>query len=121
MTIAQVKSDLSAGNEQVWKFTWALTTADPIGEPIDGRFAEFADRSMYAIGTWGGATVVWEGGDGTTYMTLTDPQGTAISKTSDSIEVVTEVPEFSRPHLSTVGSGAAITVTVIARRGFRRA
>lgn len=118
---ALVRTDLSRGVDQVYKFTWTLTTADPTGDPIDGRYAEWADRTMYALGTWGGATAVMEGGDGTTYLSLTDPQGTAISKTADAIEVVTEVPEYSRPRLSSVGVGAAVTVTVIARRGFRRA
>lgn len=120
MTVKYTRTDLSDSNQQVMKFTWDLTTANPIGDPIDGRFSEFADRTVYFLGTWGGATAVFEGGDGTTYLSLTDPQGTAISKTADAIETVTEVPEYSRPELSVVGSGAAITCTVIARRGFRR-
>ena len=121
MTINVVRTDLSRGVDQVYKFTWALTTADPTGDPIDGRYAEWADRTVYFLGTWGGATAILEGGDGTTYVGLVDPQGTPISKTADGIEVVTEVPEFTRPRLSTVGTGATITCTVIARRGFRRA
>jgi hypothetical protein len=121
MTVARVQSDLSEGNQQVMKFTWALTTADPTGSPIEGRWAEFADRTVYFLGTWGGATAILEGGDGTTYVPLVDPQGTAISKTADGIEVVTEVPEFTRPRLSAVGAGATITCTVVARRGFKRA
>ena len=119
MAVAFVKTDIS-GSGQVMKFTWALTTADPIGDPIPREFAEFADRTIYAIGTWGGATAAWQGGDGTTYLSLTDPQGNAISKTADAIEAVTELPEFSRPNLTSVGAGATITVTCIARRGFKR-
>lgn len=119
-TAARAQADISEGNQQVMKFTWNLTTAVPIGDPIDSRWAEFADRTVYFLGTWGGATAVWEGGDGATYLSLTDPQGTAISKTADGIEAVTEVPEYSRPELTVVGTGAAITVTCIARRGFRR-
>ena len=119
MTAAVTITDLT-GNGQVMKFTWALTTADPTGVPIDGKWAEHADRTVYAIGTFGGATCAWQGGDGTTYINLTDPQGNAISKTADAIEVVTELPEFSRPNLTTAGAGAAITVTLIAVRGFRR-
>ena len=113
--------DISRGNDIVMKFTWTLTTADHTGDAIEGRFAEFADRTFYFLGTWGGATAAVEGGDGTTYLPLTDPQGTAISKTADAIEAVTEVPEYSRPRLSSVGAGASIVVTCIARRGFRRA
>jgi hypothetical protein len=104
----------------VKKFTWALTTADPTGGPIHPRFTDFADRTVYFLGTWGGATAVWEGGDGSTYLTLTDAQTVAISKTADGIETAIEVPEYSRPRLSVVGAGATVTATCIARRGFKR-
>lgn len=110
---------LGADN-QVMKFVWTLTTADPTGAAIPGQWAEFADRTVYFLGTWGGATAVWEGGNGATYLTLTDAQTVAISKTADGIEAVIEVPEFSRPRLSVVGAGATVVVTCIARRGFKR-
>lgn len=108
------------GNGQVFKATWDLTTANYTGAAISDRFAEFADRTVYFLGTWGGATAAVEGGDGSTYVALTDPQGNAIAKTTDAIEVITEIPEYTRPRLSTVGVGAAVTVTVIMRRGFKR-
>ena len=108
------------GNAQVFKVTWALTTADHTGAPISDRFAEFADRTIYFLGTWGGATAAAEGGDGTTYVALTDPQGNSVSKTADGIEVITEIPQFTRPRLTTVGVGATVTATVIMRRGFKR-
>lgn len=121
MAVNIVRTDLSRGVDQVYKFTWALTSADATGEAIDGRYGEWADRTTYFLGTWGGATAVIEGGDGSTYVPLVDPQGTAISKTVDAIEVITEIPEFTRPRLSVAGAGATITCTVIARRGFKRA
>lgn len=105
---------------QVKKFTWTLTTADPTGEPIPGAWCEFADRTIYFLGTWGGATAIWEGGDGSTYVQLTDAQTVLISKTANGIETVVEVPEFSRPRLSVAGAGASVVVTCIARRGFKR-
>lgn len=109
------------GNDQVLKFTWALTTANPDGLPIPNQYAEYSDRTVYvAGGTWGGATLAWQGGDGSTWLTLTDAQTSAISKTADFIETVVEVPEYSRPALTAVGVGATMTVTCIARRGFKR-
>lgn len=109
------------GNDQALKFVWNLTTANPDGAAIPPQYIEYADRTVYALnGTWGGATMVWQGGDGTNYLTLTDAQTVAISKTADFIETVVETPEFSRPNLSVVGAGAAITVTAIVRRGFKR-
>ena len=109
------------GDEQVIKATWAITTANFDGAPLHPRFAEFADRTVYVVGgTWGTATMVWQGGDGATYLTLTDAQTVAISKTADFVETVVETPEFSRPFLSAVGVGAALTVTAICRRGYKR-
>lgn len=109
------------GDEQVIKATWALTTANSDGAALHPKFADFADRTIYVLsGTWGGATLVWQGGDNTNWQTLTDAQTVAISKTADFIETVVETPEYSRPNLSAVGVGAALTVTCIARRGYKR-
>lgn len=119
-TVAPVITWLGS-DRQVIKFTWALTTANPDGAPIHPNYAEFADRTVYFTGTWGGATVAWQGGDGTTWLALADGQGTAITRTSDlGMEAVVECPEYSRPNLTTVGTGAVITATCIARRGFKR-
>jgi len=121
MAVAFVQTDIS-GNGQVYKFSWALTTAAPIGDPIPAKFAEFADRTVYFTGTWGGATAAWQGGDGTTWLAIADGQGTAITRTSDlGMETAVETPEYSRPNLTTVGAGAVITATAICRRGFNRA
>lgn len=113
-------TDIAVGNNMVKKAVWQLTSTNVDGAPIGPNLAEFADRTVYLTGTWGAATAVIQGGDGTIWLSLTDPQGNAISKTADAIEVVTEAPEFMRPSLSTAGSGAEITVTMIMRRGFRR-
>ena len=118
-TVDPTITDIS-GNGQVIKFDWPLTTADNDGAPIPAKYAEHADRTVYFLGTWGGATAAWEGGDGVSYVPITDAQGSALTKTADGIEVAVEVPEFSRPRLSTVGSGATITATCIARRGYPR-
>ena len=110
------------GERQVLKFTWALTTAAPDGVPIPPMYADYADRTIYFTGTWGGATAAWEGGDGAIWLALADGQGTAITRTANlGMETAIENPEYSRPNLTTVGAGATITATCIARRGFKRA
>lgn len=107
-----------SGNGQVMKFTWTITTADPIGTVIPLQYAEWADRTVYVVGgTWGGATLVWQGGSSSSFLTLTDAQTVAISKTADFVETVIETPEYSRPNLTVVGVGATMTVTCIARKG----
>lgn len=119
-TVSPVITKLG-GSDQVMKFTWEITTANSDGAPIHPQYAEFADRTIYVCGgTWGAATLAWQGGDGVTYLPLTDAQTVAISKTADFVETVVETPEFSRPALTAVGAGAVLTVTCIARRGFKR-
>lgn len=98
-------------------FTWELTTADHTGDAVTG-YEDYADMTVQVFGTFGGATVSLEGSldGGTTWATLTDPQGNAIAKTTAGIEAVAEaVPRF-RAKLTTVGVGATITAIVYARK-----
>jgi hypothetical protein len=78
----------------------------------------FADRAVQIRGTFGaGGTVVIEGTiDGTNYITLTDPQGNAISKTADSIESISEIVKLIRPRVTAGDGTTAISVTLLARR-----
>lgn len=72
-----------------------------------------ADRSIQFAGTFGGATVVFEGSnDGTNYITLTDPQGNPISKSAAAIEAVSELTRYVRCSTSG-GSGTAINATLV--------
>lgn len=119
-TVNPTIDDLS-GDGQVIKFVWNLTTANADGSPIGAKYANHADRTVYFIGSnWGGATAAWQGGDGSVWLPLTDSLNLAFSKTADGIDVVTEVPEFSRPNLTTPGTAAVITAVCIARRGYKR-
>lgn len=107
------------GSPDMKKIVWVLTSTNADGAPLGANFVDYSERTVYFLGTWGGATAVLQGGDGSTYLPLTDPQGNAISKTADGIEAVSEVPEFVRPNLTTPGTGATVTVTMIARRPVR--
>lgn len=96
--------------------TWDLTTADTTGEAV--AWAEWADRSIAFTGTWGGATAALEGSnDGSTWIALADPQGTAISKTANAIEAVLELTRFVRAKLTTAGAGATVSATLLMRKG----
>ena len=110
---APTTTDLN-GDRSVMLYTWTLTTADPTGDPIS--WSDWTDRSVQMTGTWGGATCVLEGANVATYLPITDPQSNAVSKTSDALEACVEVTRFVRPRLSTVGVGATIVVTLLARR-----
>ena len=114
-TVAYTITDIS-GSGEVFMFTWDLTSADHTGAAI--RWSPWADRSvMFTSSAWGASTGVIEGSnDGTTYVGLADPQGTAISKTSNAVESVLELTQFMIPRLSVVGTSAAVRVTLICRR-----
>jgi hypothetical protein len=109
-------NDIS-GEGSVYRVTWnALDATNNVGNSI--AFAQWADRSVQFNGVFNNATVVWEGSNdgGTTWTTLTDPQGNAISKTAAAIEAVTEITQLARPNVSSAGVNTAITVAVILRR-----
>jgi len=87
---------------------WLLGNAD-VGVPVD--LGGFSDRSVHVSGTFGGATIVFKGSnnDSVSGVVLTDPQGNAITKTSESIEAVTELTQTVWPE-SSGGTGTAVIV-----------
>ncbi len=98
------------------KYTWVLTGTND-GAPMP--FAQWADRSVQIGVTgdnFGGGTILWEGANdgGTTWVTLTDPQTTAISKTGAGLEQVIEMTELARPRASV--SVTSVTIICVARR-----
>ncbi len=100
--------------------TWNLTTADPTGDAISIPGA--SDRTVQFVETnWGGATAILEGSldDGTTFFTLTDGQGNAISFTVDGGEMISENVLLLRPRLSVGGTAAMVQVLLLSRSTMR--
>ena len=113
-TVTPTVTDISKDGHVIM-ITWALTTADADGAPAE--WCAFADRTVTFTGTWGGATAALEGSnDGTTWLALADVQGTAITATANKIETAVELTRFVRPNLTTAGSGAAVSATLLMRR-----
>lgn len=113
-TVTPTVTDIS-GNGKVLMITWALTSVNADGAPA--QWAEFADRTVTFTGTWGGATAALEGSnDGTTWLPIADGQGTAITATANKVETAIELTRFVRPNLTTAGSGAAVSATLLMRR-----
>jgi len=80
----------------------ALTSANAAGSAVQVAGA----KSMFVqfVGTFDSATIVLQGSnDNTNWVTLTDPQGNAISKTAAGAEQVEDFPRYVRP--STSGGG----------------
>lgn len=107
--------DLS-GDRSIVGFDWALTTADPTGAGITQL--DYADRTFVAYGTWGGATLTIEGSnDGTNWVPLSDAAGAADATASANKAItIVELTKFIRPNLTTPGTGAAVTASLVARR-----
>ena len=99
-----------------WRsYTWSnVTEADTfVAAEVGGQ----TDRSVQATGTFGGATLLIQGSnDGTTYVTLTDPQGNAISKTANALEQIEEGTRYIQPSHSGGGSESIKVIIFVVRK-----
>lgn len=111
-TVALIKPWL----ENAHVISWTPLANGDSGDPIE--MPGSVVRSIQFTGTFGsGGTVLFEGSnDGTNYVTLTDPQGNAISKTSASIESIEENTRYVRPRVSAGDGTTALTATLVIRR-----
>lgn len=112
-TVNPTVTQLDPYDGSIMKFQWTITGTND-GAPMP--WAQWADRSVQFAGTWGGGTIVWEGSNdgGTTWVTLTDAQAVALSKTADAMEQIVEITELARPR-ATVGV-TSVVVSCVARR-----
>lgn len=77
-----------------WELAQAATGDQQVASPT-------GDRSVQVFGTFGGASVRWEGSlDGVNYSALTDPQGNELSMSANKLEAVLELAPFIRPVVS---------------------
>jgi hypothetical protein len=109
------------------KVLWEGLTGADTGLPV--RLGKYTDKTVhiYALTGHGGGTTVLQGSNdpradpthashaSAIWTTLTDGQGTTISKTADAIEVVQENPEWIRPSQSG-GTAADVVVAVTCKR-----
>lgn len=105
----------SPGSKDAYIFQWSAVPNADTGTPLP--FSKYADRSVQVSGTFGaGGTVVLQGSNnGTTYATLTDPQGNALSFTAAGLEQITEIVRFIRPSVTAGDGTTSLTVTIAAR------
>ena len=106
-----VFTDLS-GDKSVRKIVYTLTTADPNGSAFPAQ--DFIHKSIQADGTFGGATVSFDGSnDGVNFYPLPDLGNTAIALIAAGLKQSMNVSAWIRPRLSVVGVGATIVVCVV--------
>ena len=116
-TVTPTFTKVADQDDGVLMFSWALTTANLDGAPIE--FPQWGNRCWsVGGGTWGGATLAFQGSnDGTNWFPLSNAAGGAAATLSaDGGKSTIEVPRYVRPFLSTPGAGAVLTVVLCAVR-----
>lgn len=100
----------------VLAFSWELLTASPAGAPMS--FVQWSDRTWTAVGTWGGATLAFEGSnDLSNWFAMNNAAGgLTASLTANGMVTTIELPLYVRPNLITAGTEADVVVSVCARR-----
>ena len=96
-------------------FTGLTKTTDDVTAPISPGHAGVC---VQVIGTFGsGGTVVWEGSNdgGTTWATLSDLQGTAISRTTAAIKTCQDFALLQRARVTAGDGDTALSVVVVMR------
>lgn len=118
-TIAKTTTTVGTSDDRVYSVAWASMANGDTGEAVELPMTR--DRSVQVTGTFGaGGTIVIEGSnDGTNYVTLTDLQGNAISKTAAFVEQVQEITQYIRPRVTAGDGTTSLTVTMLMRRGLR--
>lgn len=115
--MAVISATVNRLSHSVAVVQWANIAPGDTCRDMPTEFAEYADRSVQAAGTFGGATINLQGSnDGANYANLSDPQGVAIAFTAAGIKQVLEATKHARPAI-TGGTGSSITVTMFLRRG----
>lgn len=100
----------------IQKVTWASLANGDVGQAFLG--AQWSDRSVQIKGTFGTSgevTLKGSNDGGTTYATLTDPQGNNLVVTSAKIEQITELVERFRPEVTNGDGSTALTVIMFMR------
>ena len=101
------------------KVTWtSLVSASLNGDPLPENFMDYSDRSIQVLGTFNGATVTMQGSNdnGTTWATVNDAFGVALTFTTAGIKQLTEVVAYMRPLVSASGASTDLTVVAVCRR-----
>lgn len=102
----------------VLQSTWSGLVSTEEGDQIDA--ALYSDKCVQIGGAFSttAPTVTIKGSnDGTSWFTLTDPQGNNLTFTTSGMEQIMENPRYIRPETSGGATGTAIDVIIISRGG----
>lgn len=108
------------GNANLARVVWTGLLQGDTGEPVN--LGDWADRTVQVVGTFGaGGSLTIEGSNDKTsetptYFALTDPQGNAVTKTANALEVIEESPLIIRPNVGGGDGTTTLTVKMVCRR-----
>lgn len=97
------------------RFTWSGLENGDSGRPLISPHLN--DKSVQVLGTFGvGGTLIIEGSNdgGTTYVTLTDEQGSALSFTTAGLKTILQNVEVIRPRVTGGDGDTDLTVCLVA-------
>lgn len=119
MTTAYSTQGGEAFNTQDAKLVSWVLAAGESGDPF--VMPAYADRSIQITGTFGGATVTFEGSNQsadapTVYATLTDPQGNNLSFAAAGLKAVSEMTRVARPQVTGGDGTTALTCLLFVKR-----
>lgn len=111
-------SDVETVEVRETRVTWSGMGDDDVGDYVNLPIQP--DKTVHVFGTWDNATLVIQGsneeGIPTAPVTLTDPQGNAISKTVNNfVEVILENTAQIRPKTSGGQGATDLTVIIVAK------
>lgn len=106
----------------VFKIVWGpLTTTNRTGSKVglNGTvpICRLSDKTVHFTGDFGAGTpllTLQGSNDGTNWLPLTDPQGTAITYGAAAMEAVVENPLYIRPSLAAGDGNTSVTVILVA-------
>lgn len=99
----------AASSRAPYQYTWASLGASQNGAPVQ-RPGDVG--TLQITGTFGGTVVMQGSEDGTTWFTLKDTLGNAITCTANSAFVLTRLPANVRPSAGSGVTGVVAVMTV---------
>lgn len=108
-------SDRDVSDKQdgsIRQIIWTPVTEADVCIPV--HYPKHSDKSIQALGTFGGATVALHGSNdgGVTYAPLNTPASAAIGITVAGIKAVLENTEYTKP-VMTGGTGQSLTIAML--------
>jgi len=107
-------------NYEQQRISWTALANTDTGQPVEYGF--YSDRSVQVTGTFGsGGSVTIQGSNdgGTTWATLLDPAGAALTFTAAGLRQIVTLPALIRP-IVTAGDGATSLNVFLYMVGKRR-